>query len=801
MVLFVRRLVLAFAGAAAALVSAKNPANPILSAIVNVKNLDTVFYASSATEEKWGASLEVQKLRNGERRAFYPLVYSATAVGDAYGCTSKKKLLSASRSRNTSASSGLWDPIGATLLEQLSEPFVLLVDRGGCSFAEKALYAQELGAAVLIVTDTLEELYDRLNVAGITEEERRLEYSCSRGSGNVKSNAEIDDFTSASWRDDARVRSCADSNKCSSHMCVPTGGANNQVCCVWDIPDTMGFGTSDVISEKSEVSDIVVVRLSIADGNSLKKILTISGKDKSSRLLVSVYERDPPLIDPSQVIIWIVACATVLIGSYRGAAYERTKAQLEAALIAADVTSSDAIAQARVAFEEHDEQVPRQGQLDLGSRHALVFLVLGSGLLLLLFIMDAVIVVVVLFGTGAVFVTFEAIWEPLMRRLPVRRLHMLPWRDVDWQWEDVLVPAVWSIDNMLALALSVGTALFWFLARFQSYSWVLQDVFGVCFCLVFLRIARVPNLKVATLLLALVFVYDVFTVILSPYIFDENVMIKVATGGAQGAVVGGTRSGYCLRYPTDTKHDCRSESMPILLRVPKMLDWRAGSSLLGLGDIVLPGLLLVFGARYDYATRGQLFGRLVPYYGKTFDQRNVSDGMSGTTTGMDWHLDVSGAELGSTKKLYTSRRGLFCILMWGYTIGLLLANVGVATTGSDQPALVYVVPCTLGFLAVVAWRRGILRKLWEGPPELVPGYARREESAVFGGLYNDDAMQLRGLGVECAKAKNSDVVLLQQHRGGTDSPVSGASYEMSNDTPTGCAPKVPNCAAGSLNSK
>uniref|UniRef100_M4BSY6 PA domain-containing protein n=1 Tax=Hyaloperonospora arabidopsidis (strain Emoy2) TaxID=559515 RepID=M4BSY6_HYAAE len=796
MVVSIQALMPVLVGMAAAFVSAKNPADPILSAIVNVKNLDAVFYASSATEEEWGASLEAQKLKNGERHAFYPLVYSATALGDEYGCTSKEKLFAANRSGNASTSSSLLTSTSAILPD---EPFVLLVDRGGCTFTEKALHAQELGATVLIITDTLKELYNRLNVVGISKEGRQLEYSCSRGSGKVKSDAEMNDFASALWRGDAGVRSCADSSKCSSHMCIPSGGANKQVCCVWDIPDNMGFGTSDIVAGKSAVRDIVVVRLSIADGDSLKKMLTLSSEDKNDRLLISVYERDPPIIDPAQVIICILACATVLIGSYQGAAYERTKAQLKAALIAADVTSSDAIAQARVAFEEHDEQVPTKEQLDLSSRHALVFLVLGSGLLFLLFVVHAVIVVVVLFGIGAVFVTFQAIWEPLMRRLPIRHLHTLPWRDVNWQWEDVLVPAAWSINNLLALTVSFGIALFWFFTRFQSYSWVLQDVFGVCFCLIFLRTARVANLKVATVLLVLVFVYDVFTVIVSPYIFDENVMIKVATGGAQGAAVGGPLSGYCLRYPTDTKHDCRSESMPILLQVPKMLDWRAGFSLLGLGDIVLPGLLLVFGARYDYATRGQLFGRPVPLYGKMFDQRN---GVSAATTGIDWDLDVSGVELGSAKKHYLSRRGLFCILMWGYATGILLANAGVATTGSDHPALMYLVPCTLGLLAVVAWRRGILKKLWEGPPELVPGYARRERSDNFaGGLNIDDATQLRGLGIEYAKSKIRNVALLQQHEGAADSPVSGVSYEISDDTPTGYAPMMPICAAANLDSK
>ncbi|RLN45200.1 hypothetical protein BBJ28_00023239, partial [Nothophytophthora sp. Chile5] len=493
------------------------------------------------------------------------------------------------------------------------------------------------------------------------------------------------------------------------------------------------------------------------------------------------YERDPPLVDPAQVLLWLLACATVLLGAYKGAAYERTKAQLKMALAEADATSSDATAHARVAYQEHDEQAPAQEQLDLTAWHALAFLVLGSGFLVLLFFVDVVIVVVVIFGIGAVSTSFQTLWAPLLRRVPVKFLHVMPMRDVLWRYEDVLQPALWSVGDLLALVLALGLVLLWFFTRFQAYSWVFQDLFGICLCLVFMRTVRLPNLKVATVLLVLVFLYDIFMVFISPYIFQESVMIKVATGGAQNTATGGVSSGYCLRYPTDTAHSCRSESMPILLRIPKVLDWRTGSSMLGLGDIVLPGLLLVFCARYDYATRGQLFGRITPPHGKMLIRRTLGDvGMDATAaSGANGERDTS-AELGSTKERLPSRRGLFCLLLWGYIIGLLLANVAVVATGSGQPALMYLVPCTLGLLALVGWRRGILGKLWAGPPELVPGYARQDSRTSGPGLDIRDTARLRGLSLEAGKPVTSELVLMQQQE---HTPVSGGSYSMSEDTP------------------
>ncbi|KAG7399517.1 Signal peptide peptidase-like 2A [Phytophthora boehmeriae] len=763
------RAFLALIVVAVASCAAKNPADSILSAVVNVKDSDAVFYASSAAEEDWGASLEAQKLKDGERHAFYPLVFNSSGLTDVQGCTSKEQLLNLSGNASSASRSV------NSLLGLPDEPFVLLVDRGGCTFAEKALYAQELGAAVLIVTDTLRQLYNRSSAADATKEDKQMEFSCSRGSGEAAWNADLTDLTSTSWEEDVDVRSCTGSNRCSSHLCVPSGASNQQVCCAWDIPDLMGFGTSEIVADKDDVSDIVVVRISIADGDTLKEMFTRGSGKEDGQLLIAVYERDPPRVDPAQIILWVIACATVLVGSYKASEYERTKAQLKAALLAADATSSDAIAHARVAYEEHDEKAPDQEQLDLNSWHALAFLVVGSAFLVLLFFVDVVIVVVILFGIGAVSATFQALWAPLMRRLPIKCLQKLPWRDVLWQWENLLVPAAWSVGDLLALVLALGVALLWFCTRFQSYSWIFQDIFGVCFCLVFLRTARLPNLKVATVLLVLVFMYDVFMVFISPYIFKESVMIKVATGGAQSTATGGVSSGYCLRYPTDTEHNCRSESMPILLRIPKMLDWRSGSSLLGLGDIVLPGLLLVFCARYDYATRGQLFGRLMPPHGKMLGRRPVND----TTGSANRELDMS-AELGGTKERIPCRRGLFCLLLWGYTIGLLLANIAVIVTGSGQPALMYLVPCTLGVLALVGWRRGILAKLWEGPPELVPGYARRDSSSSEGGLDITDAARLRGLSLETGKAASGDLVFLQPQQDQT--PMSG-SYARSEETP------------------
>jgi Signal peptide peptidase len=90
----------------------------------------------------------------------------------------------------------------------------------------------------------------------------------------------------------------------------------------------------------------------------------------------------------------------------------------------------------------------------------------------------------------------------------------------------------------------------------------------------------------------LAFCYDIFFVFVSPYIFGSSVMVTVATGYS-GTIH--TDENFCEKHPTDK--DCNMNSLPMLLIVPTFSSYLSSESLLGLGDIVLPGLLLVWAAR------------------------------------------------------------------------------------------------------------------------------------------------------------------------------------------------------------
>ena len=57
--------------------------------------------------------------------------------------------------------------------------------------------------------------------------------------------------------------------------------------------------------------------------------------------------------------------------------------------------------------------------------------------------------------------------------------------------------------------------------------WLLMDAMGMGLCVAFIAFVRLPSLKVSTLLLSGLLLYDVFWVFFSQYVFSANVMVKV----------------------------------------------------------------------------------------------------------------------------------------------------------------------------------------------------------------------------------------------------------------------------------
>jgi hypothetical protein len=218
---------------------------------------------------------------------------------------------------------------------------------------------------------------------------------------------------------------------------------------------------------------------------------------------------------------------------------------------------------------------------------------------------------------------------------------------------------------------------------------MMQDLFGACMCITFLQVIRLNNIRVATILLVVAFFYDIFFVFVTPYLFHgKSVMITVATSGGPPKA----DELWCEKYPSHA--DCQGGNpLPMLLAIPRLFDYTGGSSLLGLGDIVLPGLLLSFAARMDAAKT--LIG--------------VSTGGQAPTV-----VEAAGGSLCPPTEQHRRRCGCyFWPLVVAYAIGLAMANAAVYYMRMGQPALLYLVPCCLGTMLYVG--RHELSQLWDGP--------------------------------------------------------------------------------------
>lgn len=170
-------------------------------------------------------------------------------------------------------------------------------------------------------------------------------------------------------------------------------------------------------------------------------------------------------------------------------------------------------------------------------------------------------------------------------------------------------------------------------------------------------------------------------------------MVTVATSGGPPTA----DPTWCEKYPDEK--DCQGgDPLPMLFTLPRFGDYASGSSMLGLGDIVLPGLLISFCRRIDVAKY---------MVGLRFDD----DQLIRNTSFCDNSKRRSANSCCCTSSYFVP----CCI---AYAIGLFMANAAVYLMEMGQPALLYLVPCCLGLIVLIAYAKGELHDLWNGPKVL-----------------------------------------------------------------------------------
>lgn len=386
--------------------------------------------------------------------------------------------------------------------------------------------------------------------------------------------------------------------------------------------------------------------------------------------------------------------------------------------------------------------------LELNAYHAFGFIIMASSGLLILFFFKIYNVVKVLYGFGCSKAVSQIVCDPICRIIA----KVVRFRDyVVFHTKIEDIGNVTFID-IAAHVFGYTLGMIWLVMCFtmrhpdeSTYFWVMQDVMGAAMCITFLETIKLNSIRVASILLIVAFFYDIFFVFVTPYLFKgESIMVTVATSGGPPKA----DPAFCEKYPDDS--NCQGgDPLPMLLTIPRIGDYQGGSSLLGLGDIVLPGLLLSFAARYDAAKA-----------------------LLGVVSGGNGVMNSYGCP--EQRYCWGCRfcsGGYFGPLVVAYAVGLLMANTAVYVMEMGQPALLYLVPCCLGTMVFMGWRRKELSALWDGPRVI-----RTADVMLFGRLpYDNHSSEASNNRTGSRNAAGVLPVPLEEGAGGGLDPVPSAS--------------------------
>jgi hypothetical protein len=194
-------------------------------------------------------------------------------------------------------------------------------------------------------------------------------------------------------------------------------------------------------------------------------------------------------------------------------------------------------------------------RVELHSAHAVVFVLCASAILLLLFFFDLFIIVTIIYGLGGAACMSQIIFQPLYERV-------LKGKNLHKQVKLLSYFGHWRMIDVICASSAYSMGFVWIVIAFthvqplsNTYYWVVQDIMGICYCIYVMGIVHINTIMVGTILLVLVFFYDVFYVFLSPYIFGSSVMVDVAMGGQSGDAL------FCYKYPSDSR--CVGSQAPL----------------------------------------------------------------------------------------------------------------------------------------------------------------------------------------------------------------------------------------------
>ncbi|KAF2712752.1 intramembrane protease 2 [Pleomassaria siparia CBS 279.74] len=227
--------------------------------------------------------------------------------------------------------------------------------------------------------------------------------------------------------------------------------------------------------------------------------------------------------------------------------------------------------------------------------------------------------------------------------------------------------------------------------------WYLTNLMGFGFSYGALQLMSPTTFATGSLILGALFFYDIY------FVFYTPMMVTVA----------------------------KTLDVPIKLVFPRPAHPDSTSSepslaMLGLGDVVLPGIMIGLALRYDlylFYLRRQKFAPAVEQGGDVAEEATVVKSkyfsLAGRWSDHFWTHSLTGRLLYATsdeknpEPPFTFPKTYFKASVVGYLIGM-LATLGVMHVwGHAQPALLYLVPGVLGSLWLTALAKGELSMMWD----------------------------------------------------------------------------------------
>lgn len=229
--------------------------------------------------------------------------------------------------------------------------------------------------------------------------------------------------------------------------------------------------------------------------------------------------------------------------------------------------------------------------------------------------------------------------------------------------------------------------------------WWLTNLLGFSFAYTSLQVITPTTSWTGTMTLATLFIYDIY------FVFFTPLMVTVATQLDIPAKL-------VFPRPSGPGDDPSEKNL----------------SMLGLGDVVLPGMMIGFALRFDlylFYLRKQtrkIAGKLVE--NNSASSKDVSEKENeADVVKPQWHIATGGwgeriwtpkAEILRSKRFKGSifPKTYFYASLTGYVIGILCTLGVMQVYGHAQPALLYLVPGVLGALWGTALVKGDIKAMW-----------------------------------------------------------------------------------------